>query len=224
MADRWATFDCYGTLIDWNGGIRATLAGLWPSEDAGDLLARYHEIEPRVQLDSAKPYRQILTEALELLAEDAGLELAPGDETALADSLPSWEPFPEVPGELEELRRRRWKLAILSNTDPDLLAASLERIGTAVDMTVTAEDARAYKPAHGHWKRFRERVGSAPSNHVHVAASLFHDIAPAAELGIPAVWINRLGETSDLPRAAELPDLRGLAAVLDEVARSATER
>jgi 2-haloacid dehalogenase len=86
-----------------------------------------------------------------------------------------------------------------------------------VDVTVTAADAGSYKPAHGHWLRLRERDDVDRSRHVHVAASPFHDLAPAAELGIPAVWINRLGEESDLPRAAELPDLRGLADTLDRV-------
>ena len=214
MTERWATFDCYGTLIDWEGGIRATLARLWPHSDADALLERYHEIEPRVQLEPNLPYRDVLAQSLRLLAESEGLDLASEDEPALAESLPRWEPFPEVPGELAELRRRGYGLAILSNTDPDLLDASLERIGVPVDLAVTAAEAGSYKPALGHWERFREEAAPAEGRHVHVAASAFHDLAPAAELGIPAVWINRLGETSDLPRAAELPTLAGLADAL----------
>ena len=217
MADRWATFDCYGTLIDWNGGIRRELSRLWPSEDAKTLLERYHEVEPRVQLAGGLRYREVLAQALRLLADAEGLELAPEDEPALARSLPSWPPFAEVPGELGEVRRRGWKLAILSNTDPDLLASSLDAIGVPVDATVTAAETGSYKPAHGHWQRFFERADVDRRRHVHVAASLFHDVAPAAELGVPAVWINRLGETSDLPRAAELPDLTGLADSLDRI-------
>jgi 2-haloacid dehalogenase len=214
---RWASFDCYGTLVDWNGGIGATLARLWPGADVDALLERYHEIEPRVQLDSAIPYREVLRQALALLAESEGLDLRAADEYALADSLPTWPPFAEVPDELEELRRRGFRLAILSNTDPDLLAASVARIGVPVDATVTAADAGSYKPAHGHWLRFFEQEDVDRERHVHVAASAFHDLAPAAELGVPAVWINRLGEESDLPRAAELPDLRGLADALEAV-------
>jgi 2-haloacid dehalogenase len=212
---RWASFDCYGTLVDWNGGIGATLARLWPGADVDALLERYHEIEPRVQLDSAIPYREVLRQALALLAESEGLDLRAAHEYALADSLPTWPPFAEVPDELEELRRRGFRLAILSNTDPDLLAASVARIGVPVDATVTAADAGSYKPAHGHWLRFFEQEDVDRERHVHVAASAFHDLAPAAELGVPAVWINRLGEESDLPRAAELPDLRGLADALE---------
>jgi 2-haloacid dehalogenase len=212
---RWASFDCYGTLIDWDGGLAGTFARLWPEADASELLERYHEIEPRVQLNGSLPYRDVLAQSLRLLAESEGLALRAGNETALADSLPARPPFPEVPGELAELRRRGWRLAILSNTDPDLLAASLDRIGVPVDATVTAADAGSYKPAHGHWERFRERTAVERERHVHVGASPFHDLAPAAELGIPVVWINRRGEASNLPRAAELPSLVGLADALD---------
>lgn len=217
MAERWTTFDCYGTLIDWMGGIRATLAELWPEHDADLLLAAYHEIEPEVQRGRAVPYRQVLAEALERVAHREGLELADEDREALATSLPSWPPFPEVPGVLAELRRRGWRLAILSNTDPDLLAASLEQIGVPVDLRITAAEAGSYKPAPGHWERFFERSGAERDRHVHVAASLFHDIEPCARLGLRAVWVNRLGEVSDLARAAELPDLGGLPDLLDRL-------
>src|SRR6058998_1766730 len=126
--DRWATFDCYGTLIDWNRGIGDTLVRLWPDADRVSLLARYHEIEPRVELDSSVSYREVLRAALRLLAEHEGLALGSEDEYALADSLPTWPPFPEVPGALAELRGRDFLLGILSNTDPDFLEASLDRI------------------------------------------------------------------------------------------------
>ncbi|MGQ0669095.1 MAG: HAD family hydrolase [Actinomycetota bacterium] len=217
MADRWATFDCYGTLIDWDGGVGDTLSRLWPGEDRDRLLARYHEIEPAVQEGRALPYREVLALTLQRLADEGGLELRPGDEGAFADSLPSWPPFPEVPDSLGALRDRGWKIGILSNTDPDLLGASMEAIGVPVDLRITAAEAGSYKPAPGHWLRFMEMTGVQPSDHVHVGASPFHDIAPCEELGIPAVWINRLGETSELPRAAELPDLAGLANVLDRL-------
>ena len=214
---RWASFDCYGTLIDWDGGIAGTFERLWPGADTRELLERYHEIEPRVQLDSTLPYRAVLARALALVAEHEGLELAEADEDALAESLPSWRPFPEVPGALSELRASGWKLAILSNTDRDLLAASLQRIGVPADLAVTAFEAGSYKPAHGHWERFFESSGAARERHVHVGASPFHDLAPTAELGLRAVWINRTGEQSDVPRAAELSDLSGLPDTLDEL-------
>ena len=218
MADeRWATFDVYGTLIDWTGGIRTELVRLWPDEDADRLLERYHELEPQVQEGRAIPYREVLAETLARLASDEGLAVPDGEEGALGDSLPSWKPFPEVPGALAELRGRGFKVAPLSNTDPEFLAASFERIGVPIDGQITAQDAGSYKPAPGHWERFFERYGADRDQHVHVAASLFHDIAPAEQLGLRAVWINRLGETSDLPRAAELRDLSRLPDVLDEL-------
>ena len=213
--ERWATFDCYGTLIDWMGGIRGTLARLFPDRDADALLARYHRIEPAVQAGRALPYREVLTESLVRLAADEGLALA--EPSALADSLPSWPPFAEVAESLGDLRDAGWRIGILSNTDPDYLDASLRAIGVPVDLRITAAEAGSYKPAHGHWDRFFAETGVARDRHAHVAASLFHDVAPAAELGLPCVWINREGEASDLPRVAELPDLRGLAAVLERV-------
>ena len=217
MPERWATFDVYGTLIDWMGGIRAGLARIWPDEDADRLLERYHELEPQVEEGRAIPYRDVLAETLARLASEEGLSVPPGEEGALGDSLPSWRPFPEVPGALAELRGGGFKLVPLSNTDPEFLAASFERIGVPIDGQITASDAGSYKPAHGHWERFFERYGADRDQHVHVAASLFHDIAPAEELGLKAVWINRFAETSDLPRAAELKDLSRLPDVLDEL-------
>jgi 2-haloacid dehalogenase len=215
MTERWATFDCYGTLIDWMNGIRNTLADLWPEHDAELLLAAYHEVEPEVQEGRSVPYREVLAESLERIARREGLSLEADDRQALADSLPTWPPFPEVPRALAELRERGWKLAILSNTDPDLLAASIDAIGVPMDLRVTAAEAGSYKPAHGHWQRFFAETGADGDRHVHVAASLFHDIAPCRDLGLRAVWIDRLGESSDLPRAAELPDLSRLPDVLD---------
>jgi 2-haloacid dehalogenase len=212
---RWASFDCYGTLIDWHAGIRAQLARLWPHADAEALLRRYHEIEPQVQAGRGIPYRDVMAETLAGLGAAEDLTVPAGEQDALASSLPSWPVFPEVPRALGELRARGWRLAILSNTDRDLLDASLAAIGVPVDLTVVASEIGSYKPSHGHWTVFLERSAAPRDGHVHVAASLFHDIAPAAELGLTAVWIDREGETSDLPRAVTLPDLAALPDRLD---------
>jgi 2-haloacid dehalogenase len=217
VTDRWATFDCYGTLVDWLGGIRAELARLWPGTDADRLLARYLVVEAEVQRGRAIPYRQVLAEGLQRVAHAESLEVPHGEADALGSSLPSWPVFPEVPRSLSELRERGWKLAILSNTDPDLLDASIGAIGVPVDVRVTAAEAGSYKPAIGHWETFFRQTNADRARHVHVAASLFHDIEPAASLGLPAVWINRLGEDSSLPRAGELPDLTGLPGALDRL-------
>jgi 2-haloacid dehalogenase len=217
MAERWATFDCYGTLIDWMGGIRDTLSDLWPEHDADLLLGAYHEIEPEVQRGRSIAYREVLTETLEKLARRERLRLDDDEHAALADSLPNWPPFPEVPSALAELRERRWKIAILSNTDPDFLDASLALIGVPVDLRITAVEAGSYKPAPGHWERFFEKTNADRERHVHVGASIFHDIRPAAELGLTAVWINRIHESSDVPRAGELPELSKLPETLEDL-------
>jgi 2-haloacid dehalogenase len=216
--ERWATFDCYGTLIDWERGIQGTLLELWPDADGERLLERYHDVEPKVQEESpGMPYRRVLAESLRRIASEEGLEVPAGREDALGDSLPTWPPFPEVPAALSELRSRGWKLAILSNTDPDLLAASLGLIDVPVDLRITAAEAGSYKPAHGHWDRFFELSRADRDGHVHVGASLFHDIEPAVEMGLRAAWINRLGEATNLPRDAELTDLAELPGTLDEL-------
>ena len=155
--------------------------------------------------------------ALRGVADAEGLQIPLGQEGALAEALPRWSAFPDVPPALRQLRARGWKLAILSNTDPDLLAASIRQLGVEPDLAITAREAGSYKPAHGHWFRFMEATGVDRSRHVHVAASPFHDLAPAAELGIQAVWINRQRERTGLPRAAELPDLSGLPDALDRL-------
>ncbi|MGH2679729.1 MAG: HAD-IA family hydrolase [Actinomycetota bacterium] len=215
MTDRWATFDCYGTLIDWDRGVHAALALVWPDEDAERLFSRYHEAERRAQAGRDVAYRQVLRETLAAIAEVEELEVPPGREDALAASLPSWPPFPEVAGSLADLRDAGWRIGILSNTDPDLLASSLQAIGVEVDVRVTAAEARAYKPVFAHWDTFFRTTTADRGRHVHVAASLHHDVEPCAKLGLPCVWVNRLGGSSELPRAGELRSLDGLATTLD---------
>ena len=208
---RWATFDCYGTLIDWNAGIRAELARVFGDESADEQLHRYHELEPELERDGTRSYREVMTEAMRRLGAPAG------DEARLAESLPSWQPFPETRAALEEAQARGWRLAILSNSDPDLIAASKEQLGVPFDETVVAGEIGSYKPALGHWREFARRTGAEPARHVHVAASLFHDIGPANELGLRSIWINRLGERPGPQPTLEQSDLRGLADALDSL-------
>jgi 2-haloacid dehalogenase len=215
--ERWATFDCYGTLIDWNAGIGARLERLLSGTRA-ELLARYHEVEPRVQ--AARPgasYREVMAAVLAEMAAQDGVELPEGERDALGRSLPQWPAFPDTRAGLEECRRRGWRLAALSNTDRDLLEASEQVIGVPFDLKIVASEIGSYKPAPGHWEAFREQTGADPAGHVHVAQSQFHDIGPANELGIPSIWINRLGEEATYPPTRELPNLSRLAATLDEL-------
>ncbi|MEP7223864.1 MAG: HAD family hydrolase [Actinomycetota bacterium] len=216
--ERWATFDCYGTLVDWNGGIRAELEELFGVRPADELLVRYHELEPKIQ--AAKPgssYREVLTITLERLAFETGLTVPEGETSALARSLPSWPVFEDVRPGLTEARSRGWHLAILSNTDRDLIDASMEALGVPFETSIVASEIGSYKPAHRHWEVFSEQTGADPARHIHVAQSLYHDIAPAAELGIPTIWINRVGEPDDARPARTLAGLAGLADALDEL-------
>jgi 2-haloacid dehalogenase len=214
---RWATFDCYGTLIDWNAGIGAVLERLWGVEQAPRLLERYHELEPEVEAEEYRTYGEVLTLTLERIAEEVGYGIPEGETGMLAQSLPEWPPFPEVPDALRELRHRGWNLVILSNSDRHLIVESEKRIGVPFDFLIVAEDVQSYKPAHAHWERFFDLTTADKEHHVHVAASLFHDIAPARELGLRSVWINRLGEQADPEPDRELADLSSLPDTLDEL-------
>ena len=220
--ERWATFDCYGTLIDWNGGVGGVLARLWGEERRASLLARYHQVEPLIQAGpgGSLSYRQVLDEALARIAAAEALALPAAETAALAESLPRWRAFPEVPAALREARARGWRLAILSNTDRDFSEASIATIGVPFDEVVVASEIGSYKPAHGHWRAFAERTGAPTAGHVHVGASLFHDAEPAAALGLPMVWINRLREAATVRVARELPTLAGLADALDALVRA----
>ena len=209
--ERWATFDCYGTLIDWDGGVRAELARVFGEERADELLARYHEVEPDLQRSGHLSYRDVLTESMRRLGAPSG------QEHGLAESLPGWRAFPEVRSALEEVRRRGWKLAILSNTDADFIAASQVTIGVPFDEVVVAQEIGSYKPAHKHWEEFFARTNAPRDGHVHVAASLFHDIEPANTLGLRSIWINRTGVPATAPPTRELPDLLSLPETLDEL-------
>ena len=162
----------------------------------------------------------MLAATLRRSAQALGRDLPEAERDALARSLPGWPVFGEVPDALRELRARGWRLAILSNTDRDLIEASLARIGVPFELAIVASEIGSYKPAPGHWRKFLVRSGADPARHVHVAASLFHDVEPCAELGIPCVWINRLGEEAATPVLAELPNLHGLPDVLDRGAPS----
>ena len=204
--ERWATFDCYGTLIDWDGGIRRTLG-------SDELLECYHDLEPQVQAeDPAASYRDVMTEVSRRLAVD--------DPDALGESLPSWQPFPDARDALQGAHDRGWKLAALSNTDRDFIEASLERIGVPFELAIVASEIGSYKPARAHWDRFFAETGAATDHHVHVAQSHFHDIVPARALGLTTVWINRLGEQAEPPPTRELPDLTRLPDTLDELVPS----
>jgi 2-haloacid dehalogenase len=209
--DRWATFDCYGTLIDWNGGIRRELARVFGEERADPLLKRYHGVEPGLQAGGERTYREVMAEAMRALGAPVG------EEDALARGLPSWQPFPEVRTALEQARSRGWRLGILSNTDRDFIEASMKQIGVPFDVAIVASEIGSYKPGHRHWLRFFEETNASRDRQVHVAQSHYHDIVPASELGLRTVWINRYGESEEPTPTRELPNLTLLPESLDEL-------
>src|SRR5436309_9596821 len=191
--------------------MRRELARVFGEDRADEQLERYHDVEPALEADGSRTYREVMTEAMRELG-------APVDRAgALAESLPSWEPFPEVREALVNAAERGWKLAILSNTDRDYIDASMQRLGLPFELAIVASELGSYKPGHRHWERFFEQTQAPRANHVHVAASLFHDIQPANELGLRSVWINRLGESPGPQPTRELTDLSRLADTLDEL-------
>ena len=215
MGDRWVTFDCYGTLIDWYGGMLAALAPL-AGDRAEALLGAYHALAPQVEgSPEFVRYRDVLVEGLRRAARRERLPLGPGDETALVAGWPDLRAFPEVPAVLADLRAAGWRLAVLTNCDDDLFQATAPALGVALDQVVTAEQVRAYKPRLAHFEEFARRTGALPDGWVHVANSWVHDLVPAGRLGIPRVWVDRDHSGHDPSLAtAVLPDLTGLPELL----------
>jgi 2-haloacid dehalogenase len=220
MSRDWVSFDCYGTLADWLGGMRNALVPHVGPEDAERLLHAYHDLEAEVEAQRpAPPYRQVLTETLRRAADREGIALPAGSETALVDHWHELPIFDDVGPALEGLRAAGWSLAILSNCDDDLLASTLERMRVPFDLTVTAEQVGSYKPDPGHWQAFAERTDGDRERWVHAAQSWFHDIDTAATLGLPRVWVDRLDSGEDAARATvRIQDLSGL---VDAVERAA---
>jgi 2-haloacid dehalogenase len=181
-------------------------------------MSRYHAIEPRIQREHPTwSYRDVMAAVLAELASETGIPLPEDERDALGRSLPGWPVFPDVPAALRGAHDRGWKLVALSNTDRDLIEASMREIGVPFESAIVASEVGSYKPAPGHWRAFQDATGADPARHVHVAQSHYHDIAPADALGIRTVWINRLDERGEPAPTRELPDLRGLADVLDEL-------
>lgn len=210
--DRWVTFDCYGTLVDWTGGMLAALRPL-AGDRAEALLTAYHAFEPRVEAISPhRPYREVLVEALRRAAALERLDLGAGAR-ALVDRWGALAAFPEVPGVLAVLRQAGWRLGVLTNCDDDLFALTAPQLGLELDEVVTAEQVRSYKPRLAHFEEFRRR--REPDAWVHVAASWIHDIVPASRLDLPRVWVDRDGSGHDPTLAtAVIGDLSTLAATI----------
>jgi 2-haloacid dehalogenase len=193
----WATFDCFGTLIDWRHGIRTSAELLFPGHGAA-VLDAYNANEPDVEREQpGMRYRAVLAETLRRAAADLGLHLQPDDATILGDTIPYWPVFADVRAALGTMRAAGWRLALLTNCDRDIIGATQRRLGVPIDAVVTAEAVGSYKPALAHFTAFRESFVPAAGHWVHVAEGYTFDIIPARELGVPSVWINRQGEAFD---------------------------
>jgi len=217
VAISWCTFDCYGTLIDWEGGITAALLPLLSFSDRPmdrDALAKeYIETEASVEAGEYLRYRDILDRAGTALLRKHGID----QPSHLSASLPGWDAFAEVPGSLRALQAAGRRIAILSNVDRDLIASSLPKLGITPDLVVTAEDVGSYKPAAGHWKRFTELTGATTADTVHIGASQYHDMVPAAALGYRTVFIDRHREPLISTPTRVLRDLGLLAPTVAEL-------
>ncbi len=219
--DKWLTFDCFGTLIDWRHGIRTTGELLFPGRGA-DFLDAYITLEAEVESEgSFKRYRAVLTETARRAAKQLSLDLKVDDASALVSTIPHWPPFADVGPPLAELRKEGWKLALLTNCDRDIIALTQRRLPASFDAAVTAEDVSAYKPNPAHFRLFQSTFGSSADAWIHVAQSYFHDIRPTHELGITRIWVNRQGEKDD-PSLADaviggLADLPGVVSRLAKV-------
>jgi 2-haloacid dehalogenase len=215
---RWATFDCFGTLVDWRHGIATGIELLFPGRGA-QLLEVYNRIEPQVQAEQpVRRYREVLAESLRRTAAEAGVELVPDDASVLGTGLPYWPVFPDVRPALAALREAGWRIALLTNCDRDLIAETQRRLVVPIDATVTAEDVGSYKPGPAHFTRFASSFGASRENWVHIAQSHFHDMVPARALDIRRVWINRHADPSEPSIAdAVLPGLDGLVETVERV-------
>jgi 2-haloacid dehalogenase/putative hydrolase of the HAD superfamily len=191
------TFDCYGTLIDWDRGIaeafRTALAADGVTLPLDRVLAIYHEIEPAIEAQAFRGYREVLTETTRRVAARLDWKLPESRASFLADSLPSWTPFADTNQALERLAGAGCRLGILSNVDDDLLVGTRRHFTVAFEpsLIITAQQVKSYKPASGHFETARSRIGGR--RWLHAAQSYFHDIEPAQRLGIPSAWINRTG-------------------------------
>jgi len=192
---KYITFDCYGTLIDWDSGIRNSLRQLSDSKglnlDIDELVKLYYKTELEVEHETYRSYKEVLTLTVKRILESEGIEGTEEDYQILVRTIPNWQPFPEVPETLTKLKEKGYKLIILSNIDDDIIAKSIQNIGVEFDGIVTAQQIKSYKPTHGHWEEMLRRFSATKDEVLHVAASYIHDIIPAKEQGFNCIWINR---------------------------------
>ena len=207
----WLSFDCYGTLVDWESGICRAVRDVFASYGTEltdpEILCLFSEIEPKVQQSSSYlDYRQVLNRVMVAIGMEIGVDLSEADAARLAGSLPEWPVFPDVVGALLSFKSR-YKLAVISNVDDDLFSSTVEAIGVDFDVVVTAQQVGSYKPDLHNFTVAAERMGVDRTRWLHVAESLYHDVAPANRLGIASVWVNRSGRGGGTRVVEAHPDI-----------------
>lgn len=217
----WLSFDCYGTLVDWESGICTAVGEVLESHgmrrSSAEILALYADLEPRAQDSQAfLDYRSVLRNVMGMIAKELGFRCAGSEMDVLADSLPGWPVFGDVKDALDALKEH-YRLAVISNVDDDLFGGTARALNVDFDVVVTAQQARSYKPSVNNFEVAAARMAVGYRAWLHVAESLFHDIRPANQLGISSVWVNRAGRggaTRRTDAVADLvvPDLATLAA------------
>lgn len=226
-AYRILTFDCYGTLIDWETGIVDALRPVLSrrSIELGDeeILELFGSLETGIQRPPYKTYREVLGLVLDAIGERLGFTPEAAERAAFAGSVATWPAFPDSSEALQALSKH-YDLVILSNVDDDLFAGSAQILGVDFADVITAQQVGSYKPDRRNFEVLLDRLGRSKDEILHVAQSLYHDIAPASEIGLATVWVNRRhgreGSGATPPKAAtpdlEVPDLATLASLVDE--------
>ncbi len=218
------SFDCYGTLIDWESGIlpvlRALLARHGQTLADSAILELYGEFEAEAESGPYQSYKDVLQAVMRAFGNRFHFAVSPGETRALHESVPTWPPFADTVGALRQLKKR-FKLAIISNIDDDLFAATRKHLDTEFHAVITAQQARVYKPSLRNFELALDTLGLPPQQLLHAGQSIYHDIVPAKSLGISTVWVNRKSARPGIGavRAAEghpdleVPDLATLASL-----------
>ncbi|MDZ8033081.1 haloacid dehalogenase type II [Nostoc sp. DedSLP04] len=217
------TFDCYGTLINWENGILGVLKPFLLAHntnlDDEQILDIFAEFEAELEIGEYIKYREVLQRVVQKFGERFGFEPTADELNSLADSIQHWLPFPDTVEALRTLKQK-FKLVIISNVDDDLFAFSAKHLEVEFDEVITAEQAKSYKPAFNNFRLAIERIDLPLEQILHVAASVYHDIVTAKSLGLSTVWVNRRAEqgvSASLPAVTqpdlEVPDLKTLAAL-----------
>ena len=221
------SFDCYGTLIDWESGIlpvlRAVLANHGQSLPDAAILELYGEFEAEAESGPYRSYREVLESVVRAFAERFHFQASSSEIHSLHESVHAWLPFPDTVPALRELQRR-YKLTVISNIDDDLFAKTRKHLGVEFDGVITAEQARSYKPSLDNFRLALRKLALSPDRLLHAAQSVYHDVVPARSLGISTVWVNRrsarpgigaVRASAALPSEQqadlEVPDLASLA-------------